>query len=147
MTEAAEDFPAGVRLTVTSAPPAGFQEGLGKAILAFMNRAVPDGAARRVALMLHDAEGALVAGLSGSMQWGWLFVAALWVADDRRGCGLGRALLAHAEAHAAAEGCHSVWLDTFQARGFYERLGYEVFGALDAYPGGQTRSFLRKRIA
>jgi len=147
MTETADGLPAGLRLTLETEPPAGFQEGLGKAILAFMAGTVPDGGLRRVALMLHDADGALVAGLSGSMYWGWLFVAALWVADDRRGQGMGRTLLARAEAHAAAEGCHSVWLDTFQARGFYERLGYEVFGTLDAYPGTQARSFLRKRIA
>jgi hypothetical protein len=37
-------------------------------------------------------------------------------------------------------------LDTysFQARGFYERLGYAVFGTLDDYPPGQSRIFLHK---
>src|SRR6516165_7091346 len=42
---------------------------------------------------------------------------------------------------------HSAWLDTFsfQARGFYEKLGYEEFGRLD-YPPGHHRHFLRKRL-
>ncbi len=37
-------------------------------------------------------------------------------------------------------------LDTFsfQARGFYEALGYEVFGRLEEYPPGHERYFLRK---
>jgi GNAT superfamily N-acetyltransferase len=76
-----------------------------------------------------------------------MFVAALWVADGWRGRGVGGTLLAAAERHAAAAGCHSVWLDTFQARDFYLKQGYTVFGALEDYPPGQTRSFLRKRIA
>jgi ribosomal protein S18 acetylase RimI-like enzyme len=97
--------------------------------------------------MLHDAEGRLVGGLSGAIYWDWLFVAALWVHGDHRAQGAGRALLTAAETHAAAAGCHSVWLDTFQAGGFYEKLGYSIFGALEDYPKGQTRSFLRKRIA
>jgi ribosomal protein S18 acetylase RimI-like enzyme len=54
--------------------------------------------------------------------------------------------MARAEAYAAAEGCHSVWLDTFQTRGFYEKLGYTAFGTLEDYPGPQTRAFMRKRI-
>jgi ribosomal protein S18 acetylase RimI-like enzyme len=64
-----------------------------------------------------------------------------------RGSGAGRALMAAAESHAAATGCHSAWLDSFQARDFYEALGYTVFGQLEDYPKGQTRWFLRKRLA
>jgi GNAT superfamily N-acetyltransferase len=41
-------------------------------------------------------------------------------------------LILKAEQEALSRGCHSAWLDTFefQARGFYERMGYECFGAL-----------------
>jgi len=40
-----------------------------------------------------------------------------------------------------------VWLDTFefQARGFYERLGYTCFGELKNYPTG-SRFFMSKRL-
>jgi GNAT superfamily N-acetyltransferase len=138
-------IPEGLLLALDTAPPSGFQEQLGKSIVAFMAQTVP-GDARRFAVTLHDADGVLVGGLSGSLYWDWLFVAALWVHASRRGQGAGKALLAAAEDHAAAAGCHSVWLDTFQARGFYEKLGYSVFGALDDYPNGQTRVFMRKRL-
>jgi ribosomal protein S18 acetylase RimI-like enzyme len=39
-----------------------------------------------------------------------------------------------------------VWLDTFsfQARGFYEKLGYTVFGEIENHPPGHSRFFLRK---
>jgi hypothetical protein len=54
-----------------------------------------------------------------------------------------------AEDEARALGCVGVWLDTFsfQARGFYERHGYEVFGTLDEFPAPHQRFFLRKRFA
>jgi ribosomal protein S18 acetylase RimI-like enzyme len=139
-------LPHDLVLTLEAPPPPGFGEQLGEAINAFMAETVP-GELHRFALRLTDADGVLVGGLSGRFAWGWLFVAALWVHHDRRGQGAGRALLAAAESHAVAAGCHSVWLDTFQSREFYERLGYTVFGALEDYPQGQTRYFLRKRLA
>jgi hypothetical protein len=45
-----------------------------------------------------------------------------------------------AEEEAAARGCHGAWLDTFefQARGFYERLGYTCFAELGDYPVGSS---------
>jgi hypothetical protein len=53
-----------------------------------------------------------------------------------------------AEAVAAARGCVGVWLDTFsfQARPFYERLGYSVFGTLEDNPRGGARFFMQKRL-
>ena len=52
-----------------------------------------------------------------------------------------------AEARALERGCHSAWVDTFsfQAPGFYPKLGYTVFGELD-YPPGHKRIFLQKRL-
>ena len=40
------------------------------------------------------------------------------------------------------------WLDTFefQARGFYERLGYTCFGRLEDYPPGFARYFMKKTM-
>jgi len=93
-------------------------------------------------------EGArIAAGLVGDTYCGWLFVKYLWVSDKLRGRGVGRELMARAEAVARERGCHSAWLDTFsfQARGFYEKLGYEEFGRLD-YPPGHHRHFMRKAL-
>ena len=53
-----------------------------------------------------------------------------------------------AEEVARERGCAGIWLDTFsfQARGFYEKLGYTVFGRIDDYPPGQSRFWLRKHL-
>jgi hypothetical protein len=35
---------------------------------------------------------------------------------------------------------------SFQARPFYERLGYEVFTTIDEYPPGHAKFFLKKAL-
>ena len=37
-------------------------------------------------------------------------------------------------------------LKSWQARGFYERLGYQCFGQLPDYPVGSARFFMRKML-
>jgi GNAT superfamily N-acetyltransferase len=100
-------------------------------------------------LLLHDEAGKAIGGLWGKAFYDWLFVELLFVPDSLRGRGLGAALLAAAEEQARGWGCHSLWLDTFsfQARGFYERLGYKVFGQVPDYPAPHSRFLLSKRIA
>lgn len=93
-------------------------------------------------------DGQLIGGLVGETGWRWLFVELLWVAEQHRGRGVGRRLLDAAEAEAVRRGARHAYLDTFdfQARPFYERAGYEVFGTLDDYPPGHCRYFLRKDL-
>jgi GNAT superfamily N-acetyltransferase len=100
-------------------------------------------------LSLNDDAGEMVAGLYAQMYYSWMFVELLWVAEHSRGHGLGSKLLAQAEEQAREHGCHSVWLDTFsfQARGFYERCGYTLFGDLPDYPEPHRRYFFSKRLS
>ena len=139
-------LPDGFSLALDPAPDAAFRAALAERIHAFHAETVAPWRADRFALRLTDAAGVLAGGLIGTTAWQWLFVEAVWVDAGLRGSGAGRALMAAAEAHAQGAGCHSAWLDTFQARGFYEALGYQVFGGLADYPPGQTRWFLRKRL-
>jgi GNAT superfamily N-acetyltransferase len=117
-------------------------------LVAYNRSLAPNPAQSHVYLFLRDEAGAIHGGLLAEVYFGWMFVAILWVDGAHRGGGWGRGLLERAEAEAIARGCHGVWLDTFsfQAPGFYQKLGYEVFGTLDDYPPGHTRYFLRKRL-
>lgn len=101
-----------------------------------------------VRLALVDDEGRIVGGLLGTTHWGWLHVTVLAVDEALRGQGWGTRLLREAERIAVGRGCHHAWLDTFsfQARPFYERLGYRAFGELADYPTGQSRIFLAKPL-
>jgi GNAT superfamily N-acetyltransferase len=89
-----------------------------------------------------------VGGLVGWTSFSYLYVNLLYLPDTLRGAGLGSQMMALAEEEAARRGCHGAWLDTFsfQARGFYERLGYTLFGAIEDYPPGHSRYFLKKAL-
>lgn len=102
-----------------------------------------------VQIFLRDDRGAVVGGLLGHIRWRWLYVAKLWVSASHRGGGHGSALMAAAESQARARGCLGAYLDTFeyQARPFYEKLGYVLFGTLEGYPPGHRQYFLAKPLA
>lgn len=100
------------------------------------------------ALLVRDDSGAIVGGQWGRSGKGWLFIDLFGLPPEMRRQGLGRRLMAMAEDEARRRGCVGVWLDTFsfQARPFYEKLGFTVFGELRDYPPGHTRWFLSKRL-
>jgi len=104
--------------------------------------------ARFLAITLTDPAGKIVGGLWGKTVYDWLFVDYLVVPPSMRGQKFGSKLMSTAERIALDRGCVGSWLTTFpfQARGFYERLGYEMFGRLENSPGENIRIFLRKRL-
>lgn len=87
-------------------------------------------------------------GLIGTTHWGWLRVEILAVPQAIQGQGWGQRLLLTAETVARERGCHAAWVDTFsfQAPGFYEKLGYQLFGQLEDYPEDCQRKFYQKRL-
>lgn len=101
------------------------------------------------AVMLRDETGAMQGAVSGGLWGNSLHINALWVADGLRGQGSGTRLMLAAEDHARRRGARLAYVETlsFQARPFYERLGYTVFGELPEIADGVTLYFLRKTLA
>ncbi len=101
-----------------------------------------------LAIFVRDDAGELVAGMHG-WTWGRVgFVKTLWVREANRRQGLGARLLAAAEGEARRRGCREMHLDahSYQAPGFYRRLGYEEIGELPGWPDRATRIFFRKPL-
>ena len=105
--------------------------------------------AARFNIVMRDEHDVIVGGCLCETRWNWLYVDVLWVSDSFRGEGFGTELLAAAESEARKHGCTRAYLDTlsFQARPFYESLGWTLFGTQEGYPPGQTRFFLQKDIS
>lgn len=101
-----------------------------------------DDAYKPLYIFLRDEEGRLVGGLLGDTYWGWCAINIVWIDERFRQQGLGERLLAAAEDEARRRGCAHVQLDTlsFQARPFYEKLGYHVYGTLEDFPSGSGHS-------
>ena len=70
-----------------------------------------------------------------------------WLRPARRN-GNGTRLLQAAERYAIERGCLAATLEThsYEARPFYEKLGYEVFATLEDYPPGHAKFYLRKQL-
>jgi uncharacterized protein (DUF924 family)/GNAT superfamily N-acetyltransferase len=102
-----------------------------------------------VGFFLKSARGEWLGGLLGNIWGGWLHVTHLWVASAMRRRGGGTRLLRAAENYAIERGCIAATLEThsYEARPFYEKLGYRVFATLEDYPPGHSKFFLRKHLA
>jgi GNAT superfamily N-acetyltransferase len=137
----------GYRIGVEESPPQEDVQAIVHNLVRFNDAQVGPERWRQLAAFIRDAEGAVLGGLDGYTHWDWLFISHLWVVEALRGRGFGTALVRAAEQEALSRGCRNAHVDTydFQARVFYERLGYEVFGVLDDYPAGHTRYFLHRR--
>jgi GNAT superfamily N-acetyltransferase len=93
---------------------------------------------RPLACFARLPSGEVVGGAIGRTWGACCELRQLWVADDHRGHGLGTRLVRTLEARAAERGCRRFYLETwtFQARAFYEALGYEVRLAIEGHAPG-----------
>jgi ribosomal protein S18 acetylase RimI-like enzyme len=102
---------------------------------------------RALAITARD-KAKIVGLLTGYTAWGWLFVDTLWVSEGQRGKNMGKALLTRAESEARKRGARHAYLYSFsfQAPGFYRKLGYRQFGKLDGFPKGHSCHWLTKAL-
>ncbi len=103
---------------------------------------------RGLGVFLRDEAKNIVAGAAGHTWGETCELRQVWVAEPLRGRGLGRRLIAEAEAEASRRGCRQLVLTThsFQAPRFYRKLGFEVVSDLSEYPRGHSQLVLRKLL-
>ena len=91
--------------------------------------------------------GLIIAGIRSCFYLGeCLAINVLFVEESHRLKGLGTLLLNQVEADARAMGAKMSHLDTFnhQAKDFYLKHGYEIFGVLENCPAEHKRYFMKK---
>ncbi len=133
--------------TLESAADPAMRQAILAPLLAYNEAAGGPSGYAPLAVTLRDAEGAIVGGLWGYTTYSYLFVELLCM-GPARGQGIGTAMMALAEEEARRRGCTGIWLDTFtfQAPGFYQKLGFTEVGRIADHPPGQARIFYAKRL-
>ncbi|MGG4396375.1 GNAT family N-acetyltransferase [Paenibacillus thiaminolyticus] len=101
-----------------------------------------------VYLFLKDKSGQVIGGIFCETYNYCLYIDMFWIADDYRGKGYGKAMIAKAESAGKEMGCIFAHTSTFsyQSPYFYQIMGYEIFGILDDYPDGIKQYFLKKKL-
>jgi GNAT superfamily N-acetyltransferase len=102
-----------------------------------------------LSVFLRGPDGAPMGGAYG---WSWgrtCYLRYLYLAASLRQQGQGTLLMQAVEKEARARGCRQILLEThsFQAPGFYRKLGFELIGSTPDYPQGHHYLTLLKRLA
>lgn len=107
-----------------------------------------DGHEKPLCFILYTPGGEVAGGLIGQTHWNWFYINLMFIKEELRGRGYGHRILTLAEEEARQRGAMHVYLDTFsfQAPGFYEKHGYQVFGELKDFPPGHQRYYLSKEL-
>ena len=94
----------------------------------------------------HDEK--IVGVAMGESKYDWLILQYLWIEELFRGQGLGNTIIKNLETLARKRNLVGIHLDTFefQARGFYEKSGFVLFGEIDDHPSGYKRYFMKKNL-
>ena len=104
---------------------------------------------RYLGVVVSDPETkAVLGGILGRTSLGMCFLDLVFLPATLRGQNVGARMMAEAEGEARRRGCRTALLYTisFQAPGFYEKLGYRVFGQIACDPPGTSRIFMVKDL-
>ena len=94
-------------------------------------------------------DGLYQGGITGNIHAKELHISLLALHTTSRGKGYGQKLIQVVEDFALHNDCHTLTVTTqsFQAKPFYEKQGFQVFGQLEDVPfAGTTRYYLVKRL-
>jgi len=90
----------------------------------------------------------IVAAAIGESKYEWLIIQYFYVEDKFRKNGIRSKILKEIVEIAKDRNCKGIHLDTFefQARDFYVKQGFNVFGEIDDHPSGYKRYFMKMSI-
>lgn len=98
-------------------------------------------------VVLNDQFGKVRGGARGVVRLGAVELRGLLLDEDSRHHGLGEKIVRAVEEEARKRGARAALLDTyeFQARDFYEKLGYACFASFD-FPDGVKRFYMSRPL-
>ena len=102
----------------------------------------------KCSVTIKNDDGKLVGCVMVSFLYNGMEIGSLWVDESMRGQGLGQKLMKMAEDEGKKRGATFAYTNTFtwQAPGFYEKLGYALYGKLEDFPPENQLSYYRKDL-
>lgn len=96
----------------------------------------------------YNNDGNMIGGLLGHIEYNWYFLDMLYIDENYRGQHIATMLMESAESLAKEKQLSGLRLETwdFQAKGLYEKLGYEVYAVLEDCPPGTINYFMKKIV-
>ncbi len=100
----------------------------------------------KFSVFARDESAMVVGGLRAVCYWNTLHIELLWVSESARGAHVGSLLVNKAERFALSKDFKRALLFTtsWQAKPFYEKLGYQLEATIPDYPEGHTSYLLTK---
>lgn len=141
-----------MRVEIDSDPSEEDMSILSAGIVAFNEKAIPDlepiEAEQRFHVFARNDDMNVRGGIRATCYWNTLHIELLWLAEEARGNGTGRRLLALAENFARNHNCSNAFVETtsWQAMPFYEKNGYQRMATLVDRPRGHASHYLTKAL-
>ena len=138
-----------MEIDVTYSPAAEDISAIYNGLVEFNAPYFPNLEEKSVAGFIRNADGTIIGGVSAVIIFTSLHVRYLWLSESIRSGGYGRKLLSAIELEAKQAGVENVYVDTytFQAPGFYEKLGFAEVGRYRNYPKvGVDKIFYSKKL-
>ena len=97
---------------------------------------------------IKDKRGLIIAGINALSCWQMIHISEFYVDPEYRNQGIGSILINKIEDEAKIKGAIVSHTDTFdwQAKDFYLKHGYAIFGVIENCPPGHKRFFLKKHF-
>ena len=141
-----------MNIEVTISPTKHDLETISQGIQSFNQSHIPDDVVfesdTKFAVFAKDDNGKVIGGIRAAAFWNYCIIELLWLSGETRGQGVGTKLMEAAENFAKGKGFNYMRTETlsFQAKPFYEKCGYKVFGELIDHPKGHTTYCLVKEL-
>ena len=99
-------------------------------------------------LVLKNAKDEVLGGIIAVTMLHVMHLDVLWVAEEYRRRGFGKALVLAAEQIGLENGCKAshTWTFDFQGPDFYPKIGYQLIGVYDGYPGNRKEYVFKKEL-
>lgn len=92
-------------------------------------------------------DGKIIGGIQGWIKCtNWVYIDLLYVDEKHRNLDIATNLMKRVEEFATKNKCFGIVLETwsFQAKKFYEKMGYIIFGILENSPQNETEYYFKK---